>query len=90
MTTPIDFNRLDMRRTCGWSPSGEQCPCGSGEQHYRVFDSRGIYLTLGCEKCLTDRLSGFRADVLYGPTYEADEPIEPEADNDNIAYGMDV
>ncbi len=84
MPTPIDFNRLDIR----WRHY--ECHCGSGDDAYEVLDSRGIYLALGCPQCLTDRLSGFREDVLYGPTYVADEPIEPEADNDNVAWGMDV
>ena len=74
--TTIDFSRLDMvwRRP--------ECHCkdltGSTEECYEVLDSRGIYITRGCETCLPDKLKGYRADVLYGPTYEVDEPIEPE------------
>ncbi len=69
----IDFDRLNMHM------KKPECPCGSGEGAYEVLDSRGIYLALGCEKCLPERLAIYREDVLYGPTYEADEPIEPEA-----------
>ena len=70
--TTIDFSRLDIRGRA------RECICGSGDQACEVLDSRGIYLALGCETCLPDRLQGYRADVLYGPTYEVDEPIEPE------------
>ena len=76
MTTKIDFKRLDMV----WRKP--ECHCkdltGSEEECYEVLDSRGITLAWGCEKCLPARLEGYRADVLYGPTYEALEPIEPE------------
>lgn len=87
--TTIDFNRLNMRGR------GRACICGSGDEAYEVLDSRGIYLALGCEKCLPARLESYRADVLYGPTYEADEPIEPEEEGplpyyETISYGMDV
>ena len=68
----IDPDRLNMR----WKKSA--CPCGSGDEAYEVLDSRGIYLSLGCETCLPASLESYRADVLYGPTYEVDEPIEPE------------
>ena len=70
--TSIDFDRLTVR----WASF--ECACGSGDDDYQVLDSRGIYITRGCEACLSDKLKGYRADVLYGPTYEVDEAIEPE------------
>ena len=70
--TAVDISRLFMM----WRPG--ECPCGSGEERHEVMDSRGIYLTMGCKTCLPDKLSGYRKDVLYGPSYEADEPIEEE------------
>ena len=73
MPTKIDLARLDLR----WA--SHECPCGSTtEKAYEVLDSRGIYLARGCESCLPNKLKHYRADVLYGPTYEALEPIEPE------------
>ncbi len=72
MPTKIDFKRLDMRWRQG------ECACGASDDRYGVYDSRGIYLAIGCKTCLPDKLKGYRADVLYGPPYEAGEPIEPE------------
>ena len=42
------------------------------------YDARGIYLTKVCDKCRKHKLSKYRRDVLADPSYECDEPIEPE------------
>jgi len=44
-------------------------------------DARGIPLARVCVKCKKAKLSGYRPEVLSNPNYEADEPIEPEADD---------
>ncbi len=80
--TTVDLGRLNMHN---YYP---ECPCGSGEEAGDILDSRGIYLARGCETCLPDKLKGYREDVLYGPTYQADEPIEPEDDMERVAYGL--
>lgn len=67
----IDISRLNSRYS-GFSV----CPCGSSDEPFSVSDSRGIYIALVCETCADKKLSGYRNDVLYGPTYETDEQIE--------------
>jgi len=54
-----------------------KCSCGSGEYKEAEHDARGIFLTYVCDKCRTEKLSGFRPDVLTDPDYWHDEPIEP-------------
>ena len=44
------------------------------------YDARGIPLCKACPKCKSEKLKGYRQDVLHDPDYEADEPIEPEDD----------
>lgn len=53
-----------------------KCNCGSGEYQEAEYDARGIFLTYVCSKCRTQKLSGFRPDVLTDPGYWTDEPIE--------------
>jgi hypothetical protein len=54
------------------------CPCGSGLPFEEETDARGIYIGRMCDKCRTERLRGFRPEVLTDPAYEADEPIDPD------------
>ncbi len=65
-------------------PPPRPCSCGSGLLAEDEFDARGIYLCKTCDKCRTDRLAGFRPEVLTDPDYECNEPIEPDGD-----YGDD-
>lgn len=67
----VDLNRLNTKYT-----NRSECLCGSGEEPVAVEDSRGIYITIVCETCVEEKLSGYRNDVLYGPSYEAEEQIE--------------
>ena len=69
----VDLKRVAMN----WRRHGP-CNCGSDKEVFEAMDSRGITLTLGCETCLPGKLSGYRKDVLYGPSYETEERIEPE------------
>ena len=68
----VDMNKVDVR----WIRHGACCEAES--DMWTAYDSRGIPLCTGCMSCLPRKLEGYRQDVLYGPTYEADEPIEPE------------
>ncbi len=49
-----------------------------GDGSWWENDARGIPLARVCEACRSEKLAGFRPDVLSNPNYEADEPIEPE------------
>lgn len=52
------------------------CPCGSGEYSWWEYDARGIELARVCEKCVKEKLAGYRPEVLSNPNYWADEPID--------------
>jgi hypothetical protein len=41
-------------------------------------DARGIPLCRVCDECVKEKLSRYRPEVLRNPSYEANEPIEPE------------
>ena len=41
-------------------------------------DARGIFLTYVCDKCESDKMARYRADVLTDSDYWADEPIEDD------------
>lgn len=49
-----------------------------GDGSWWARDARGIELCRVCEKCEQEKLSHYRPEVLTNPSYEADEPIEPE------------
>ena len=53
------------------------CTC-EGQESWWENDARGLPLCRVCDKCRKAKLAGFRPDVLCNPSYEADEPIEPE------------
>jgi hypothetical protein len=53
------------------------CNCGSGLPSHWEYDARNIPLVRVCTKCKTDRLAGYRTEVLNNPSYECDEQIEP-------------
>jgi len=55
-----------------------ECPCGSHQEAEAVYDARRIFLAYCCNKCKEKTLSKYRPEVLEDPSYEADEPIEPE------------
>ncbi len=42
------------------------------------YDARGIYLCRVCSKCKSERLRGYRTDVLTDPNYWHDEPISED------------
>jgi hypothetical protein len=54
------------------------CPCGSGLTSRWANDAPGIPLARVCPKCRAEKLSGYRADVLTNPNYEADEAIDED------------
>lgn len=56
----------------------QPCPCGSGEWSWWENDARGIPIARVCDHCRDRKLAGYRPEVLTDPSYEADEPIEPE------------
>ena len=49
-----------------------------GRDTWDEYDARGIYLAKVCDKCVKEKLAGYRRDVLTDPSYEADEQIEPD------------
>jgi hypothetical protein len=49
------------------------CPCGSGLPSRWQHDARGIELCRTCVRCHTDRMKGYRPEVLADPNYEADD-----------------
>lgn len=54
------------------------CTCGSGKPREPQYDARGIFLAYTCEACHSDKMAGYRADVLTDPDYWHDEPIDDE------------
>ena len=42
------------------------------------YDARGYALGRVCDKCVKQKLSKYRPEVLTDSDYEADEPFEPE------------
>jgi hypothetical protein len=61
-------------RFCG----NNNCPCGSGLDRKEIIDARGIFVTYACEKCYSEKLEGYRADIFYDSNYYTDENIEPD------------
>lgn len=49
-----------------------------GDGSWWENDARGIPLARVCDKCIDHKLKGYRPEVLTNPSYECDEPIEPE------------
>jgi len=54
------------------------CPCGSDKVSYWKYDARGIPLCKCCDKCVEEKLSRYRAEVLTNANYKCDEPIDEE------------
>ena len=44
------------------------------------YDAKGIELCKVCMFCRDERLAKYRPEVLSDPSYQADEPIEPEGE----------
>ena len=63
------------------------CDCGSGLMSRWVLDARNIPLVRACDKCRKEKLSHYRPDVLTNPNYEADEPIEPDEQEEQTGTG---
>ncbi len=49
-----------------------------GDGSWWARDARGIELCRVCSNCEKEKLSHYRPEVLTNPSYEADEPIEPD------------
>jgi hypothetical protein len=54
------------------------CTCGSGLDSYELIDARGIYCARICDKCETAKTQQYRPEIFTDPSYETDEPIEPD------------
>jgi hypothetical protein len=54
----------------------KECPCGSGEWPEARHDARGIFLFYSCHKCESEKLAGYRPEVLTDPGYWHDEPLD--------------
>jgi hypothetical protein len=67
----IDFAAIHARRRA-------VCSCGSGLAREEATDARGIFLCYVCTQCRSERLKGYRSDVLTDPDYWHDEPIEED------------
>ena len=52
------------------------CSCGSGNDHYPLYDGYGIFLCYACHACEKQKLSHYRSDIMS--LYECDEAIEPD------------
>lgn len=49
-----------------------------GDGSWWAYDARGIELCRVCSECRTEKLSGYRPEVLNNPNYESDEAVEAE------------
>ena len=54
------------------------CPCGSQKDSWWLRDARGIECCRVCEDCEEERMKQYRPEIFTDPSYEAEEPIEPE------------
>ena len=54
-----------------------KCTCGSNEIGEEIYDARGIYVTIVCDKCKEEKLKGYRSDIFSDPNYWTDEEVEP-------------
>ena len=52
------------------------CDCKKGFKN-PVHDGRGLFLCYACDKCYTEKMKGYRADIME-PDYWHDEPIDCE------------
>lgn len=60
-------------------PRARLCDCESGLYRYPVHDAQNIFLCYACDKCLAEKLEGYRPEILTGYTQaDVDEPIEAE------------
>ncbi len=50
----------------------------AGRPTWDEYDARGIYLCKVCDKCVKEKLSGFRREVLTNSNYSHDEPISED------------
>jgi len=44
-----------------------KCNCGSGEYREAVYDRQGIFVTYACPECKTEKLGGYRSEIIDGP-----------------------
>ena len=56
----------------------KECSCGSGEDHYPIYDARGICCGMACTKCEEEKKSKFRPEIFEDCNYWADEPIDED------------
>ena len=42
------------------------------------YDARGIFLTYTCPRCHSEKMRGYREDVITDSGYWADEPIDED------------
>lgn len=52
------------------------CGCGSRKPSYWMHDGHGIPLCKVCDKCKSDKMKRYRADIMTA--YDADEPIDSD------------
>lgn len=50
------------------------CACGSGNPSFWINDGYGIPLCKVCPTCKTQKLKGYRSDIMSA--YSASEPID--------------
>lgn len=56
----------------------ETCRCGSGLQTHELYDARGIYCGLCCDKCEEKERSKYRSEIFNDPEYVCDEQIDDD------------
>lgn len=56
----------------------QECPCGSNEPSWRLYDARGIYCCRVCDQCVEEKQACYRPEIFTNPSYECDEPIDPD------------
>jgi hypothetical protein len=61
-----------------WTETDRLCSCGSGLGREGKYDARGFFLTYTCPQCEAEKLGRYRKDVLYNPSYEADEAFDED------------
>ena len=54
------------------------CHCGSGEPWFALHDASGIYVARVCDVCEPSVRARYRPEIFEDPSYETDEPKEPE------------
>lgn len=74
----VDGREVVDRGVKQWEYSIRLCPCGSGLEPQDIYDARGIFVLVACDKCRKEKLSRYRPEIFTDSDYECNEPIDED------------